>query len=55
MMKLFTDPRIFNFVLMGLYICASARWFFAGDWGKGLYWISALLLVVCITFFMGAK
>ena len=49
-MNFLLDPRIFNFVIMGLYGLNIGRWALAGNWWSAGYWGSALALVVIITF-----
>lgn len=49
-MSILLDPRIFNFIIMGLYGLAVVRWLFAANlWAAG-YWACALGLTVIITF-----
>lgn len=45
-----TDPRALNFLLMLLYTANSIRWAYAKSWQDSLYWGSALLLTISITF-----
>lgn len=49
MINVFLDPRFFNWVLMGLYVCAALRWAAAGNWRATVYWIGALIITVAIT------
>lgn len=49
-MNIFTDPRALNFLLMGIYLANSIRWGCAKSWQDSLYWGSALLLTISITF-----
>ena len=49
MMFLF-DPRIFNFIIMGLYSINAARWAFNGNWADCSYWLSALAITATVTF-----
>ncbi len=44
------DPRIFNFVIMGLYTLNAGRWAVAGKWADCLYWCGALLITATVTF-----
>ena len=49
-MAVLLDPRVFNFLIMGLYSLAVIRWLVAGNlWAAG-YWSCALGLTVIITF-----
>lgn len=49
-MKLFSDPRIFVYIIMGLYSASAVRFAFAGKWPDALYWVFALGLTVVVTF-----
>lgn len=60
MIQLVLDPRIFNYVIMGLYVLNVLRWgvnwlFFGGRWGDPFYWLAALAITVAVTFGMGHK
>ena len=50
MMKLLADPRVFNFIIMALYLFTAIRWAAAGKWFDSLYWASALALIIAVTF-----
>lgn len=52
-MTLLFDPRIFNLVIMGLYVLAIIRWAIAGNWPASAYWFFALGLTVIVTFYQG--
>jgi hypothetical protein len=41
---------IFPIVLTTLDICAGATYFISGDWKRGIYWLAAATLTLCITF-----
>lgn len=41
--------RIFPFILIILDICAALVYFFCGDMKRGIYWIAAAVLTVCVT------
>lgn len=43
------DPRVFNYVILTLYLLNSARWGFAGSWGDALYWFAAFQITVAVT------
>lgn len=49
-MRLLTDPRLFNFVIMGLYALNVCRWAIAGKPADALYWLSALGITATVTF-----
>lgn len=44
------DPRIFNFVIMSLYLVNSVRWLIHGSWADTCYWLSALAINATVTF-----
>lgn len=49
-MRFLTDPRLFNFVIMGLYGLNVGRWAIAGSWPDAGYWLCALGLVICVSY-----
>jgi hypothetical protein len=49
-MKLLLDPKFFNYVIMTLYGVNSLRWAINGSWADVIYWMSALSLVLVVTF-----
>lgn len=49
-MRFIFDPRIFNFVIMGLYMLNAGRWAFARSWADCCYWLSALCITATVTF-----
>lgn len=52
-MNIFTDPRLFNFVIMGLYAANIVRWAYEGKPVDALYWTGALLITATVTFGYG--
>lgn len=44
------DPRIFNFIIMGLYVLNTIRWGFAGSWADAWYWSGAFWITAAVTF-----
>ncbi len=44
------DPRLFNFVIMGLYGAAAIRWGIALKFADMFYWLSALAITLTVTF-----
>lgn len=44
------DPRIFNFVIMGLYVLNAGRWAWHGSVADTCYWLSALAITATVTF-----
>lgn len=49
-MRILSDPRIFNFVIMALYAASVVRWAYAGRWADACYWLSALAITATVTF-----
>ncbi len=50
MSALLLDPRLLNFVLIGLYAANAARWAVHGSWPDALYSVGALIITVSVTF-----
>jgi hypothetical protein len=50
---LFTDPRVFNFVIMSLYAANILRWAWHGSWPDAAYWFFALGITVTVTWGYG--
>lgn len=44
------DPRVFNYVIMGLYLTNAGRWAVHGSWADMCYWLSALAITATVTF-----
>ena len=53
MKVLISDPRFFPVVIMILFACAAIRYAIAKNWGQALYWGSALVLNIAVTFMIG--
>ena len=49
-MFLFTDPKLFSYVIMILYAANVARWALNGSWADACYWLSALGITLTVTF-----
>ncbi len=43
------DPKIFNYVIMGLYALNAGRWAVHGGWADTCYWLSALAITATVT------
>jgi hypothetical protein len=50
MLRYLMDPRIFNFIIMGLYSVNAVRWLAAGKLADMCYWLSALAITATVTF-----
>jgi hypothetical protein len=48
-MKLLTDPRLFNYVIMSLYAISAIRWAIAKKPADCCYWLSALAITATVT------
>lgn len=49
-MKLLSDPRIFNYLIMTLYTLNAGRWAYARKPADVCYWLSALAITATVTF-----
>ena len=43
------DPKIFNYVIMGLYLANAGRWALHGGYADMFYWLSALAITATVT------
>ncbi len=48
-MKLLADPRLFNFVIMALYLLNALRWALERRWADVSYWVCALGITATVT------
>jgi len=48
-MVLLLDPKVFNYLIMGLYGLNAARWAIAGRYADTCYWLSALAITATVT------
>lgn len=48
-MSLLLDPKIFNYVIMGLYAANVGRWALAQGWADAMYWLCALGITATVT------
>jgi hypothetical protein len=46
----FLDPRIMNFIIMGLYCTNVLVWAWHRKWADCCYWLSALAITATVTF-----
>lgn len=44
------DPRVFNFVIMSLYVLNATRWLVDGKYWDALYWLCAFGITFAVTF-----
>jgi NADH:ubiquinone oxidoreductase subunit 6 (subunit J) len=54
MLNWLLDPRVFNYVIIVMFVFAAARWVWEKNWPQSVYWLSAACLNVAVTF-MAAK
>ncbi len=52
-MSFLLNPKIFNYIIMGLYVMNCARWAFAGNSGQVVYWGAAFAITYSVTFMIG--
>ncbi len=50
MISLLFDPKIFNYIIMTLYILNAGRWAVHGGWADMFYWLSAFAITATVTF-----
>lgn len=50
MKKLLLDPKVFNYVILVLYLLNSVRWAFARRIADVCYWLSAAAITATVTF-----
>jgi hypothetical protein len=50
MMAALLDPKLFNYLIMTLYLLSAIRWAAEGKWADMCYWLSALAITVTVTF-----
>ncbi len=51
-MRLITDPRLFNYLIMCLYLLSATRWAISREWAQMFYWLGALWITASVTFGM---
>lgn len=44
------NPKIFNYIIMGLYLMNAGWWLFHGSKADMFYWLSALAITATVTF-----
>lgn len=44
------DPKVFNFIIMGLYLMNAAWWGWHGKFADVCYWLSAFAITATVTF-----
>jgi len=51
--SIFSDPKVFNYLIMSLYAANVGRWAFHGSLVDSAYWACALGITLCVTFGYG--
>ena len=46
---LFSDPKLFNYLIMALYVTNSVWWAWHKSWGDAAYWIAAFQITAAVT------
>lgn len=44
------DPKIFNYIIMILYLMNAFRWWWHGSYADMCYWLSAWAITATVTF-----
>ena len=44
-----SNPALFNYAILALFLCATVRWAIDGNWMQTLYWFAAFWLNVAVT------
>jgi len=39
-----SNPRAFNYLIIGLFVCAAIRWALAKNWWQVAYWLAAAVI-----------
>ena len=48
-MQYLLDPRLFNAIIMSLYLVNTAWWVYHRNWPQALYWLAALQITAAVT------
>lgn len=46
---LLLDPKIFNYLILSLYVINAARWAYEKKWADVCYWMSAAAITATVT------
>lgn len=49
-MSILLDPKVFNYLIMCLYLLNAGRWAIHGSGADTCYWLSALAITATVTF-----
>lgn len=53
MMRILFDPRVFNFIILGLYTANIINYALRRQWNDAWYWMSAASITASVTFILG--
>lgn len=45
----FANPKLFNYIIIGMYATNATWWGFHGKWADTCYWLSALAITATVT------
>ena len=48
-MSILLDPKLFNYLIMSLYVINATRWACEGKWADMCYWLSAFAITATVT------
>lgn len=48
-MKLLTDPALFNWIILTLYLLSAVRWAVARDFNSSICWLGAFIITSAVT------
>lgn len=49
-MRWLLDPKLFNYVIMSLYLLNAGRWAYQRNFADCCYWLSAFSITATVTF-----
>lgn len=47
--RMIFDPKVFNYVILVLYMLNAGRWAIERSWGNFFYWVSAFGITASVT------
>lgn len=48
-LSIFADPKVFNYLIMSMYVLNAGRWAYEGKWADVCYWMSAFAITATVT------
>lgn len=49
-LKVIQDPKVFNYLILTLYMLNASRWAYSQKWADVCYWLSAAAITATVTF-----